>query len=71
MEKTFRVEPFATLLFCDECGMQMEEASHNYLTHPMQFVYKCSQCGYEIVTHKSYPIQFSKIIEEPKENPND
>ena len=68
MEKTFRVEPFATLLFCDKCGMQVTEISHNYLTNPMQFCYKCSKCGWEIVTTKSYPVNFCKIIEEVKDN---
>ena len=67
MEKTFKVETFAKLLFCDKCGMQVEEISHNYLTNPMKFVYKCSKCGYEIVTQHSYPISFAKVIEEVKE----
>ena len=67
MEKTFKVETFAKLLFCDKCGMQLEEVAHNYLTHPMQFVYKCSKCGYEIVTQHIYPINFARIIEEVKE----
>lgn len=67
MEKTFRVKPFVTLLFCDKCKLQMEKTDSCYLTNPTQYTYECKSCKEKITTSKCYPIHFVQVKEEVKE----
>ena len=68
MEKTYRVEPFIKLLFCDKCGKQITKREKFLPTYPMKSVYKC-ECGEEVITENDYPLHFSRIIEEVKNEP--
>ena len=64
MEKTYRVEPFVKLLFCDKCGKQITKRERFVLTSdPIKSIYKC-ECGEEIITKYDYPLHFTRIIEE-------
>lgn len=66
MKKTFKVETYMELLFCDKCGKRMKEQSRCYLTNPMQFVYKC-ECGEE----KTLPYSIPRISYRIKEEVNE
>ena len=64
MEKTYRVEPFVKLLFCDKCGKQITKRERFVLTSdPIKSIYKC-ECGEEIINKYDYPLHFTRIIEE-------
>lgn len=67
MEKTFRVEPFVKLLFCDKCGSQMEKIDRWFLTDPIQYTYVCKKCKEKTITFDCYPIHFVQIKEEVKD----
>lgn len=67
MEKSYKVETFVKLLFCDKCGKQMTKTDNFVLTsYPMKFIYKC-ECGEEVITENYYPLHYSKMLEEVKD----
>lgn len=69
MEKKFRVEPIMTLLFCDDCDVEMKETGHSYLSNPIQFEYACPKCNKTTTVYScSYPNIRYRVIEEFKEN---
>ena len=69
MERTYKVDTFVKLLFCDKCGKQITERECVLVSNPIQSVYKC-ECGEEVTTTVDYPCHFSRIVEEVKEDTN-
>ena len=64
MEKTYSVETFVKLLFCDKCGKQItQREGFVKLSNPLKSIYVC-ECGEKVVSEFDYPLHFSKIIEE-------
>ena len=69
MEKSYKVQTFVKLLFCDKCGKQITKIKDFVFTsNPMKYIYKC-ECGEEIITANDYPLHYSKILEEVKDEP--
>lgn len=67
MEKSYKVQTFVKLLFCDKCGKQITKRESFVLTsNPIKYIYKC-ECGEEIITEYYYPFHYSKILEEVKD----
>lgn len=49
------VIPYEEHLYCEKCNKEMEMQNMALLTDPVQFVYKCPECGETYTTTESYP----------------
>ena len=49
------VIPYEEHLYCEKCNKEMEMQNMALLTDPVQFVYKCPECGNTYAATESYP----------------
>ena len=54
MIKTYKCIPVVEKLYCDDCGVELDECQV-LLTPPEKYKYMCPRCRKEIVTEKMYP----------------
>lgn len=45
---------FIERIYC-RCGKEMQNQNIQLTTHPPQYKYVCSECGFEVVSFVNYP----------------
>ena len=67
MIKAYKCVPVVTQLYCDDCEVEMERQPLTSLSDPIQFEYKCPNCGKTTMSTQSYPIIGYTNFEEIKD----
>lgn len=57
--RTFPVETFKTMVYCDECNEELVYNNLCYTTIPAKFEHECKKCSKIYMLDNLYPMEFS------------